>query len=75
MNARSNRAQQCRVARYRCAKPDWVALSGFLVLASPFLTVRYLYVPNKVKSLSEVLGNFWEILGGVQPQRLMHHNS
>jgi len=29
----------------------------------PFLTVRYLYVPNKVKSLSEVLGNFWEILG------------
>jgi hypothetical protein len=35
----------------------------------PFLT-RYLYVPNKVKSLSEVLGNFWEILGGVQRQRL-----
>jgi Transcriptional regulatory protein, C terminal len=26
-------------------------------------SVRYLYVPNKVKSLSEVLGKFWEIFG------------
>ena len=70
MNARSSRAQQCRIARHRCANPDWVALAGFLVLASPVLDGRYLYVPNKVKSLSEVLGNFWEILGGVQSQRL-----
>jgi hypothetical protein len=64
MNARSSRAQPCRVARYRCATPDWVALSGFLVLASPVLdgSLPFMF-PNKVKSLSEVLGNFWEILG------------
>jgi hypothetical protein len=71
MNARSSRAQQCRVARYRCANPAWVAQSGFLVLAPSALdgSLPFMF-SNEVKSLSEVLGNSWEILGGVQPQRL-----